>query len=120
MWLRGALEWLRERCRFLWRRSAGRDSAFECQDPHCPLWTYHRPMTRTDVPGANGPETINVSLLQQEHMAAVAGFHGRLPAVLPGHDWDGDARFHGLSPSLGDSAASTLRPGDAPIGRDGA
>jgi hypothetical protein len=108
MLLRGALEWLRARCKISWRRSAGRHSAFECQDPTCALWTYHRPMTRMDVPVANAPDTINVSALRQEHIAALAGFPGRLPAVLPGHDWDGDARFNGLSPSLSDSTATAL------------
>jgi len=106
MWLPRVLRELCERCRIRRRRSGTNHTAFQCTDPHCSLWSFHRAGLGMNVPEGHGPGAMDVKALRREHAEATARFRGSLPAPSPAHDWDADARFHGLFPTAADTGAS--------------
>jgi hypothetical protein len=74
----------------------------------CLFWDFHRSGLGRVEAARNTPVAIDVDTLRREHAEAVARFRQPLPVLLPEHDWDADARFHGLFPAPADTEDSRL------------
>ncbi len=84
------------RCPAVEERAQGEQTTYVCQASECRLWHFLsllglRPGMDFEVPTAD-------EALAQAHAREVGRFRGRLPDPGPNHNWEADARFHGLAP----------------------
>ncbi len=82
------------RCPAVEERSEGDRVTYSCHTVECRLWQFLsllglRPGMNFDVPTAE-------EALAEAHAREVRRFRGCLPVSGPAHDWEADARFHGL------------------------
>ena len=92
---REAIRFCRQ-CPAIEERARGNQTTYACHNRQCRLWAFLGVLglrVGTDLEGLTEEE-----LLRQAHACEARRFRGVLPAPAPGHDWEADARFHGLSP----------------------
>jgi hypothetical protein len=82
------------RCPAVEERAEGDRVTYSCHTRECRLWHFLsllglRPDMNFDVPTAE-------EALAEAHAHEVRRFRGHLPILGPAHDWQADARFHGL------------------------
>jgi hypothetical protein len=94
---REALQFCR-RCPALAEQTQGEYTVYSCQNTQCRLWAFLRLLglrPGTDFDGPSAEEE-----LMREHAREARRFRGVLPEVESGHNWEADARYHGLAPDV--------------------
>ena len=84
------------RCPALAERTEGEYTVHACHNSQCRLWNFLRLLALH--PGINFDAPTAEESVRQEHAREVRRFRGVLPVLRSGHDWEADARFHGLVP----------------------
>lgn len=86
-----------QRCPHVVRQVEGTRIYLHCKNQLCYLWGFFHWALKVDPQGELDAEARQGEQIA-EHREEIRRFRGPLPELRPGHDWDADAEFHGLSP----------------------
>lgn len=97
------------RCPVVEERREGEHVQYVCSTTECRLWQFLSLLGLR--PGADFDAPTAEEAVCQAHAREVRQFRGCLPVLGPVHDWEADARFHGLVHGAmpGEEGASTGR-----------
>ena len=83
-------------CPVVEERGEGDRVLYTCHATECRLWQFLSLLGLR--PGADFDAPTVEEALRQAHAREVREFRGCLPDPGAGHNWEADARFHGLAP----------------------